>query len=304
MTSWQELMQVRIEGRENYVPWFLHDKIGCFEWCNSLDLPVPNIVSQFDNPEEIKLDTSWSKFVLKPTKFSSTRGVMVLEAERDGYYDFMSNRSFSLEQIVSHQQDLAARFSVKGNRWIVEERVEDKNDSDIPLDFKAYAFRGRVELLLVIDRSSKPTSVAWFDSDLEPIGSRDIRLNPKYVQRLDQIDAKEYSALFQLAADVSRLVNSPFARIDLYNSIRGPLVGEVTLTPGGLYYGDHYSMSEAMNRLMGARWMIALDEIKEVRDSLCQLAFRRRFSECTNVQRKKIVSVMNYPYMFERFLDR
>lgn len=296
-------MQVRIEGRETYVPWFLRDKIGCFDWCNHLDLPVPNIASVFDSPAEIKLDASWSNFVLKPTKFSSTRGVMVLEVEDDGYYDFMSNRSYSFEQIVSHQQNLAERFSVRNNKWIVEERVEDKAGKEIPFDFKAYAFRGRVELLLVIDRSTKPTSVAWFDSDLKPLRSREIKLNPKYVQNLNGLDPKEYLSLVQLAKNVSGLVNSPFARIDLYNSVRGPLVGEVTLTPGGLYYGDHYEMSEAMNRLMGARWMIALDEIAETRDSLCQLAFRRSFSACTKVQRRKIVSLMNHPYLFTRSLD-
>ena len=32
------------------------------------------------------------------------------------------------------------------------------------------------------------------------------------------------------------------------------VVGELTLTPGGLYYGEHYVLSEAQDLRMGQLW--------------------------------------------------
>lgn len=303
MASWQEYMKARIEGNEKYIPWFLRDKIACNEWCARLDVPTPRILGVFEHPSLISVPTNEDSFVLKPTKFSSTRGVMVLERQGQTYFDCMTKRNFSSEEIIAHQSQLAERFSVRGNRWITEERVVDNEGYDLPLDFKAYAFRGRVELFLVIDRSTRPTSVAWFDSNLVPVGSRDISLNPKYVQKLEGLSAEKYTDLMELSSSISALVNTPFARVDLYNSIRGPLLGEVTLTPGGLYYGDHYKMSKSMDQLMGACWSQAAIDLAEKRDCLSQVAYQKCFTECKSSERASILHVMNRPSLLAQALE-
>lgn len=303
MASWLEFMEIRIKGNEKSVPWYLHDKIACNKWCARMGYPTPELGSVFNCASEISLNLSFEEFVLKPTKLSSTRGVMVLKSVDGGYFDSMSGKKFSAQEIIRAQFELEKKYAVKNNKWIVEERVKDAEGYEIPLDFKAYAFRGKVELFLVIDRSTKPTSVAWFDGDLRPIPSRNIRLNPKYVQQLDVADSLKWGDLVSMSKDVSSMVNSPFARIDLYNSVRGPLLGEVTLTPGGLYYGDHYEMAGAMDSLMGARWLIASDEIAESRDALSRLAYAKRFYECDAPERRNIVNLMNYPYKLTKIMN-
>ena len=57
-----------------------------------------------------------------------------------------------------------------------------------------------------------------------------------------------------LAQQVSELIDTPFASIDMYNSKGGPVMGEVTLAPGGLYHGKHYTLSEDYQSLMGELW--------------------------------------------------
>jgi len=303
MVSWHEYMKTRIEGREKGIPWFLHDKLSCFDWSERLGFPIPYIYDVFDDPSLIRVNGNLSSFVLKPTKFSSTRGVMLLERSKSKLYDSMSKKMFSAEGVIEFQRGLSKRFPVSGNKWIIEERISDGDGRDIPLDFKAYSFRGHVELFLVIDRSTSPMSVAWFDCDLLPINSRDISLNPKYVQKLEGLVLDSYPELVQLASKVSAAVNTPFSRIDLYNSARGPLLGEVTLTPGGLYYGDHYRMSSAMDQLMGSRWLLSELELAESRDVLARLAYGSVFSKCSGSEQNNVNRVMNFPYLLGRALD-
>lgn len=296
-------MKNRIEGREKGVPWFLRDKMACFDWGVRLGFPMPHISDVFEDPSFIRFNDNLSSFVLKPTKFSSTRGVMVFERSSAGLYDSMSKKYFSVEEVIEFQFELAKKFPVSGNKWIVEERISDGDAREIPLDFKAYAFRGHVELFLVIDRSTSPTSVAWFDCDLSPVNTRDISLNPKYVQKLDGVTLDSYPELVDLASKVSATVNTPFSRIDLYNSAQGPVLGEVTLTPGGLYYGDHYRMSKALDQLMGSRWLLSELELAESRDVVSRLAYGSVFSRCSGTEQKNVNRVMNFPYLLGRALD-
>jgi len=304
MVSWRSYMKKRVRGEERFIPWFFHDKIRCFEWCQGMSIPTPQIFRVFPTPDDIEIPDDLARFVLKPTKFSSTRGVMVLDREMDLFLDSMSKKRFDIDGIVSLQRELAAQFSVRGNRWILEERVIDKEGHDLPLDFKAYAFCGRVELFLVIDRSTRPTSVAWFDGNLSPVRSHDVRLNPKYVQKLEGLQIGEYSEVFELSAKVSDRVNSPFARIDLYNSSRGPLLGEITLTPGGLYYGDHYNMSEGLDQLMGALWAHAATVVDERRDVLSELAYQKEFLACEATERTAVLDLMNYPFRLAEAIEQ
>ena len=71
-----------------------------------------------------------------------------------------------------------------------------------------------------------------------------------------------YKDLMDFASEVSKLIRVPFASIDVYSTESGPLLGEITLTPGGIYYGEHYILSKAQERLMGRMWLEAKEELK------------------------------------------
>lgn len=278
-------MEKRIKGKESAIPWFFHDKLKCYDWSLMHGFPVPEIYSSFNSPKEIELPVEKERFVLKPTRFSSTRGVMVLRRVDEQYYDAMSKRTYTVDEVIAKEVALHEKFPVKMNQWITEELVVDVNGNAVPIDYKAYSFRGKIALILVIDRNVRPTRVDWYDGDFAPLAPGVMTLNPKYVQEGSGIPPSNAAEIRDIASSVSRIVGTPFSRIDLYNSTRGPLLGEITLTPGGLYYGDHYQLSSAQEQLMGAMWDAAEADTDTLKDSIAFLLYSLRYRQLTPKQR-------------------
>lgn len=259
MEYWHEYLRRRIDGEEPDVPWFLHDKLECARFCEAHSLPFVPILRHFNTPSEISLEGLPTEFVLKPTQLHSAQGVMVLTEHADGYHEAFLDRVLSTEQIKQLQQEVFDRPELNqrhlsGNRLIIEEKVVDADGYAIPRDFKAYAFAGRVELILVIDRNTRPHTVQWFDRQLKPISEQRITYNPRKVT-VGDVDMTEIGPeIVRIGDSASLAVPTPFCRIDLYRSVQGLVVGEITLTPGGLYFGRSYTLSRAYERELALRW--------------------------------------------------
>lgn len=255
---WQDFMELRLRGKESRVPWFLHDKLKAFRFCEENGFPTAKVLRVFDTPEDIDLTGLTGEFVLKPTLQSSMKGVMVLEAVSGSYYDSLRRRTLSHREIMDEQAALFERTTAKGNKLIVEEKIADIDGIQIPRDFKAYAFDGEIALILEIDRNTRPSTVAWSNGDFEPLPEGTIVCDSRYVREATSRQPPFTAEMLALAKKVSSSVPSPFARIDMYLTDKGPLVGEITLTPGGLYYGQHYRLSEIQQRKMGRLWKKAV----------------------------------------------
>ncbi|ASN39656.1 hypothetical protein CGQ24_11925 [Arthrobacter sp. 7749] len=261
MRTWQEFMQDRIQNAELGVPWYLHDKLKCYRFCEENGIATATVIREFETPERIDLSGIEGEFVLKPTLQSSMKGVMVLIATGGGYYESLRHRTLTVEEIVAEQTQMFDETKVAGKKIIVERKIEDVDGHSIPRDFKAYAFRGEVAMILEINRNTKPSSISWFDGNFEPIFDDRVTSSPKYVHEVPGIPPAAAPELLALACKASGLVPSPFASIDMYISEDGPMVGEVTLAPGGLYHGQHYTLSNAQQLRMGVMWQRALDRM-------------------------------------------
>ena len=261
MKTWHEFMKNRIEGGEKNIPWFLLDKIKLNDFAIKNNISVPKIYNLFNNPDKITLShiDIGSDVVLKPTKESSTRGVMVLHKKSDGFYDSLSRKLYSLEEIIQYQKNYFDKNMSKENKIILEEKVYDiEEEYIIPRDFKFYMFDGEIALILVIDRNRKPGISLWYDSKFNPITDDRVKCNAPFSRTLSYYTKPLNSEkMIEFATNISKLIKTPFASIDIYNSSRGPLLGEVTLTPGGIYHGKHYTLSDAQERLMGYMWFHA-----------------------------------------------
>jgi len=258
MKTWQEFMQERVGGVEKNLPWFLHDKIKFNQFCIDNDIPVPKIIRLFDKPDDINLDLiNHSEFILKPSLESSTKGVMVLKKLQGGYfYDSLNRKSFNLQDIIDLQNIYFEKNVNATNKIIIEEKIYDIDEAFIiPRDFKFYAFKGNVALILEINRNLKPSISSWYDANFNPIGNEAVKCNAPFTRSLSYYKAPENAEnLLKLAQRVSELIDTPFASIDMYNSKSGPIMGEVTLAPGGLYHGKHYTLSNDYQNLMGDLW--------------------------------------------------
>lgn len=268
MRTWQEFMVDRIKNVETGVPWYLHDKLKCYRFCEENGIATATVVREFETPDQIDLTGIEGEFVLKPTLQSSMKGVMVLNAKGEGYYDSLRRRDLTVEEIVAEQTKMFEETKAAGKKIIIERKIEDADGFDIPRDFKAYSFRGEVELILEINRNTKPSSVSWFDGNFEPLTDDRVTSNPEFVNEVPAVRPAAAQQLLELARKASAIVPSPFASVDMYNTVDGPMVGEITLAPGGLYHGKHFTLSSAQQRIMGLMWERAEQDIRDSQETL------------------------------------
>lgn len=258
-----ELLRARGEGKESpKPPWHLHDKLKCYDFCKAVGLPTVNVLRRFDNPQDINLDGLPTEFVVKPNYSSSSIGVMVLTRTEDGYFDAMNRKTVNLEQIKARHQEIFDKSTKNGLKLtIIEEKVQDTADIAIPYDYKAYAFQGEIAFIDQFDRSGKRTAMSWFDGSFDPLPDGRIMTNEKYMDVRPAVKPEGWEALLNLAWRASVATPAPFARIDMYSTPTGPVIGEITLVPGGFYFGKFFQPSEEQDLAAGAMWGRALTRL-------------------------------------------
>jgi hypothetical protein len=247
-----ERLRERGAGKERLVPWQLHDKLRCYEFCAMVGLPTPTLLRTFDDPAEIDLSGLPDEFVLKPTYESSSRGVMVLARSPEGYVERMRKKTLTPDQVRAGQQELFDASTKAVKRLMVEELVRESDGRPIPRDFKAYCFQGEVAFILELDR---------FDGAFEPLPAGWIHTNERYLQAKEHERPTDWTAMLNLARRASVAVPAPFVSIDMFASHRGPLIGEVTLVPGGFYFGEYFTPCPEADAAAGAMWERACERL-------------------------------------------
>ena len=246
----------RIDLKENKVPWFFGHKYDTHEFCVRNGIPVPHLLKKFSKPEEIQLDGLPERFVLKPAYSSTSRGVLVLERVADDVFlDHMSGKPLSLANIIEIQQTVfSAHSRAKRKYTLVEEYVEDANTQGIPEDYKFLAFQGKIGIIIKINRNNDKLVMSYFDSQFRPIYDDRVAFKSELADLEISTIPRNWRRLLDVARRASVVVPTPFARIDLFDTTRGPVLGEVTLTPGSFYYPNGHVLSKEENARLGSLW--------------------------------------------------
>jgi len=252
-------MTNRLNKWEKNVPWHLGEKIAAYKFLDEIGVDHARLIGIFDSVEEVNFDELPHSFVIKPTREDSMRGVMVLQRRGGKFYDELRAKEISEQEVRDYFGNLFTVHAHKENKLIVEEYVRDADGFIVPRDFKFYAFKGEIALVLEINRNTRPIGVSWYDSQFAPVTDERVVVNTKFATHVPGRRPSGWREMAEVATEVSRQIPTPFASIDVYSSMRGPLVGEITLTPGAIYYGA-YKLSEAMEKKMAAMWDIASDE--------------------------------------------
>lgn len=254
--KYTEYMKNRIEGKEGALPWLFAHKMDTYEFCQSTKIPTPKLYAKFEHPSQIDLKDLPRTFVLKPAYSSTSRGVMVLSKVSEGLFDDrMSGEKFSLTQIVDLQSKIFdSHTKAKRKYTLVEEFVHEEGSESIPEDYKFLAFQGVVGLIIKINRNNERLSMSYYDSEFRPLndGLIQFKNNIAHLERSET--PRNWERLLDVARRVSCIVPTPFARIDLFDSSRGPLLGEVTLTPGSFYYPNGHTLADSENIRLGKLW--------------------------------------------------
>ena len=195
---------------------------------------LPQQHALLTSPEDITPDSLGEKVALKFAHGWSAKGVMLLEhTASDRYFDHLSLKEMSIQEIRNIQKSVAKKFPKKKSEWITEEMISSPQPGTIPFDYKFYVFQGQIGLVSQIDRNSSPLRNAFLDGELNPlVEGRDFRVSPEKIQPAVPLVPRSAAMLSRWAIELSKMTDSPFVRVDLYDTDNGPYFGEFTFSSG------------------------------------------------------------------------
>lgn len=225
-------------------------KLRNYRLAASHGVPVPQVYAVWSRLEEIDLSGLPDEFVLKGEIGSSGRGVFPLrrlDAER--YQLLGGEEVYTRDSLVEH---LTGHSSVWGPYFAEEFLTQRVASEQIPDDVKIYACYGQVLMVLLrqMPQHADLTTARYryLDAQGEDLGedaAPDRTVHPA-------IPAPEpFEDFVRLAEHLSRAVALPFIRVDVYDTTRGPVLGELTRSPGG---------SQRYRADLDAAWGLAWDE--------------------------------------------
>lgn len=222
------------EGHRQRV-WAFNSKVAGLQLAADLGIAVPGSLIDPTPLDEIDWASLPDRFVLKPLEGAASRATFLLCRDGDRYRDLMDGSHKTLDDVLAVARDLADRGLVS-SRFCVEELLAPRagllDRVDQPDDFKVFCFWDRPVVVMqrrlggTIDSSAwrfKFWSAGW--DDLGPI---------KYPDRCDQsLELPEGAAeIIDVVERIGRHLAIPFVRLDVYDTDRGVVFGEVTPHPG------------------------------------------------------------------------
>lgn len=266
MLTYHDYMKRRIEGLEpSGVPGWVGRKQNLPGFFNRIGVATPK--RYFEGPleslPEVELPT---EFVIKPEFGSTSHGVFIVLGNNDGGYTVAGHDQLrSMDFLLSSLSEIETKYGIPRGKglFIVEELMRDRDGIGPAPDIRAFMFQGRAGFYSIEskDRSTGILTTALFDENFDPIPTDSGRFWPYEKSSLDNFVQRpaptNRSEIANVAKRVSVAVPTPFARIDLYNSHRGIMLGEVTLTPGSFYYGTRQVMSDEESARLGELWLEA-----------------------------------------------
>lgn len=247
------------------------DKLGTYELLQKIGAPVPKVYRVFEGAADVDLRGLPDEFVIKPSGMAGGRGIYILHkiAGDQGYWDSMKQTRRWSSQIkklfAKWEEHWREKREGKPFRIMAEERVvgEVKHNA-IPIDYKFYTFNGTIRLILQIDRNASPNSIRFYDGDFSEWDWRgSVEPNLEKLQIGDPVIPSCAREMLNVASRTSRLLRTPYCSIDMYASKRGPLIGELTKSPGGPYYAGLFAFSRAFDEELAREWRRASKELSE-----------------------------------------
>jgi len=229
----------------------LSKKLNSHPFVCDLGLQIPRIIATTGSLHDLDWLSLPDRFVLKYAHGWSARGVMLLERQGDSYFNDLSLRSYSRDEVVREQERVAATFAPAPAEWIVEEYVRPTvSVGPIPFDYKFYSFDGRVAMVAQYDRNANPPKIALFDGDFVPLRhGRDYLRDPARLQRGVPLVPLHAAEMLWWAKQLSRQADSPFVSVDMYDSPEGPVFGEFTYSSGAAHRRMLVFSHEQLERL-------------------------------------------------------
>ncbi|GAA3287765.1 ATP-grasp fold amidoligase family protein [Nesterenkonia halobia] len=238
-------------------------KLRNYALAQSHGIAVPTVHAVWDSPEAVDLSgIDAERLVLKADRGHSGRAVIPLERDADGWHTLDGAETLVDGRPTSQMIDRLR--SGGAGPYFAEQFLASETGETLPADIKVYTCYGEILQVLVMQTDGVDAhergafTRRYFDADGESLG----RVLPRVTLSSDMPRPEPWEELLDAARRLSVAVGRPFVRVDLYTTDRGPVLGELTPTPGGiqLYRLDH-------DLAMGAAWADA--EVRLERDVAC-----------------------------------
>lgn len=247
----QARISVRYDGAAQTPLMQIPYKLRNYRLAQSHGIAVPEILAVWESATAIdNLEHLPERFVLKSDGGAGSSGVFLLErTDTDRYTMLGTTRTFSQRELAAHLIGLDMH-RVRPPFFVEAFLLSDPAASEIPEDVKIYSSHGRILQIMLrrVGKHGAPSTVRtrFIDADgadldavaLDRAGDATIPL-PRWLPEM-----------VAAARHLSRAVGVPFCRVDLYDGIDGPVLGEITRAPGG---AQRYRA--AHDRWMGEQWL-------------------------------------------------
>ena len=258
-----------IKGRaevEQHPMRLLPDKLRTYDLARALGIPVPEVLRTWATADAVDLTHLPDVFVLKATRGAGSKAVLPLERLGEAAFRTVSEAQVMDADEVRAQLRAREQDGLAQGPWFAEAFIGDPAQG-LPHDVKVYAFYGVVGQVLVrsVGRHGDQETVrrSYYDEHGTLLGRVSPLASPEPVP-----PPPDLPDLCEIARTLSTAVSLPFVRVDLYSTSNGPVLGELTLAPGGkqLYRRDH-------DRRLGKLWEDAATrmEVDLLRDRSAEL---------------------------------
>lgn len=257
-----EHMQQRLGNKEPYVPGRLGSKSLVRTFADLIGVDTPDIYFT-GKVSEAPWGQLPKEFVLKPSFASTSIGVMLLRSTTDGNYeDLLKEVVYTEDEILEKCGEISLKFYNDASKgvYIFEELLRDIDGKTPPRDIRFYSFQGEIGMILMEDHMTTDTARAmYFDGNFLPFSDVHSRYSvaPAVTHLEEIIEAKtpkNWRQLLSVAKRISVAVPSAFCRIDLYDTLKGVQLGEITFYPGTFYYRNRKLMSQSEAERLGRLW--------------------------------------------------
>ncbi|MBF0580790.1 ATP-grasp fold amidoligase family protein [Corynebacterium sp. ED61] len=254
-------MKRRLEGQEDGVPGYLGEKYRGRKFAEGIGVKVPDLY--FRGPSSRLTSITFPRrFVIKPEYASTSIGVFLLEKIEPGLYkDLISDETWSIQRLGQYYSDMSKQKYDDSERGLVlvEELLENSDGTFPPPDVRAYMFQGECGFYLVEDHIAGQAAASYYNGDFTPMADVKSRFGVhEKASHLEKIVTRPVpdnaDMLEAVAKRVSVAVPSSFCRVDMYDSSRGVMLGEITFYPGTFYYGNRKIMYGEEAQRLGELW--------------------------------------------------
>lgn len=219
--------------------WIL-DKLESKEWAASRGFPVARLRHVLHDPSELTLAHFDPAAVVKPVMGSSSQGVKILRREGDSLLPPGSSQALDLAELQGLQSDAlrGLRPDAAARGLMIEDPVLDAGGQPTRVDYKFF-FSGRSPVLaMMVERRSGGIFCHWTSADGRITHPNPVWTNTFYRHVAEMPRPEEWQQLLDTATAIYRATGFDFTRIDMYLGADGPVLGEVTPSPGNFFYGN------------------------------------------------------------------